>query len=290
MDTDYLTAFISVVENQSFSLAGEQLHLTQPAISKRIQTLEKLLDVQLFDRSQKKLQLTDAGRQLVNPARNVLSELQNLKLTIQNLEAEVSGELKITCSHHIGLHRLPPVLKRFTRQAPHVNLKFSFAESEKAYRELRNNQTDLAFITIEDDCGPDFTAHLSLDDPMSLVCAHSHPLAGLAQPEFDDIACHSAILPDEGTYLFKRVHQLFRERNRPLQANMPTNYLETIKMMVHAGLGWSVLPNLMIDETLYVLNVRDVKIHRNLGMATLTNRVMSRASSAFIASAREIWG
>lgn len=60
-------------------------------------------------------------------------------------------------------------------------------------------------------------------------------------------------------------------------------------MMVHAGLGWSVLPNLMIDETLCALNVEQLKISRNLGIVTLNKRVISRASSAFISSTRQIW-
>mgnify|MGYP000527697739 CR=1 FL=1 len=93
MDTQALTAFLSVAELQSFSEAAEKLHLTQPAVSKRIATLEKQLDCRLFDRIGRHVHLTEAGRSLLPVAQRVLQELRNARRQINDLRGTVAGRL-----------------------------------------------------------------------------------------------------------------------------------------------------------------------------------------------------
>ncbi len=289
MDTVYLTAFIATADLSSISLAAEQLNLTQPAVTKRIQNLERLLNVTLFDRSQRTLMLTDAGRELLPMARNIVGEIKNLHLIAQRPGQAISGELSIVCSHHIGLHRLPPVLQRYCEAYPDVKLNFTFAESEKALRKLANQQTDFAFITIDENALKTYQVHLTLTDRMHAVCALNHPLSQHARRTLTDLTEFDAILPDERTYLFSVVNQIFKNHNLTLPINMTTNYLETIKMMVNAGLGWSVIPDLMIDEYLRVLNIPELQIDRRLGIISLKRRLLSRAGQAFVEMTEEVW-
>jgi len=108
MDMANLSAFIAIAETGSFSGAGERLHLTQPAISKRIAGLEQQLDVRLFDRLGREVTLTEAGRALLPRAYQILNVLDDTRRALTNLTGEVSGRLTLATSHHIGLHRLPP--------------------------------------------------------------------------------------------------------------------------------------------------------------------------------------
>ena len=148
MDTQALTAFLSVAELQSFSEAAEKLHLTQPAVSKRIATLEKQLDCRLFDRIGRHVHLTEAGRSLLPVAQRVLQELRNARRQINDLRGTVAGRLTMGISHHIGLHRLPPVLREFTRRYPAVQLDIDFMDSELAHQRILQGEMDLAVITL----------------------------------------------------------------------------------------------------------------------------------------------
>lgn len=111
MDLANLNAFIAIAETGSFSEAGERLHLTQPAVSKRIAGLEQQLGVRLFDRLGREIGLTQAGRALLPRAYQILNVLDDTRRALTNLSGEVSGRLTLATSHHIGLHRLPALLR-----------------------------------------------------------------------------------------------------------------------------------------------------------------------------------
>ena len=112
MDTQNLKAFLLVAESGSFSLAAEKLHLTQPADSKRVAQLEEQLDTHLFDRIGRNVSITEAGEALLPHARAVQLELQAAEQSVRDLAGEVTGQLRLATSHHIGLHRLSRVSLR----------------------------------------------------------------------------------------------------------------------------------------------------------------------------------
>ncbi len=148
MDLANLNAFIAIAETGSFSGAGERLHLTQPAISKRIAGLEQQLKVRLFDRLGREVGLTEAGRALLPRAYQILNVLDDTRRALTNLSGEVTGRLTLATSHHIGLHRLPPLLREFTRRYPQVALDIQFLDSEVAYEEILHGRAELAVITL----------------------------------------------------------------------------------------------------------------------------------------------
>ena len=105
MDLANLQTFIAIAEQRSFSLAGERLHVTQPAISKRIASLEEQLGIRLFDRIGRETRLTEAGRALLPRAYRIVNELDDARRALNNLSGTVSGRLSVATSHHIGLRR-----------------------------------------------------------------------------------------------------------------------------------------------------------------------------------------
>lgn len=297
MDIDSLLAFVTVYKERSFSKAAEKLALTQPAVTKRVQSLEKQLNSSLFERLQRDILLTEAGEALYPHALSILHELDNARHAINNLSKRIEGELRIVASHHIGLHRLPLVLKEFSKLYPKVDLKLNFLDSESAYPILSDNQADIAFITIPDSLAQDYICHLTWDDPMSFICSQHHSLANLSKVQTSDLAQHNAILPSRSTLTYRVVEAMFLKSKLELNASIPTNYLETMKMMASVGMGWTVLPNTMIDEELTVLPVdlantieTRSKLSRNLGAVSYRKKSMSNAANAFIEVAESIWG
>ncbi|MCW8890471.1 MAG: LysR family transcriptional regulator [Sedimenticola sp.] len=283
MDINELKAFLAVAETESFSLAGEQLHLTQPAVSKRVASLESELNTRLFDRISRNISLTEAGRQLLPRAQQMLYELEDIRRSISNLTGEVSGTLTMGTSHHIGLRRLPPALKHYSRRYPQVQLDIRFMDSETACSAVQHGGLELAIVTLPTEPLANLTTQPIWEDPLLFVASCEHPLAGQQQVTLKDLVDYPAVLVAQGTYTRRILEQALEPLGLQLQIGMATNYFETLKMMVSIGLGWSLLPESMTeDPELKVLAVSELKLSRTLGAVTHTNRSLSNAARAMV--------
>ncbi|TBU84407.1 LysR family transcriptional regulator [Phytopseudomonas dryadis] len=282
MDLATLNAFIAIAELGSFSEAAMRLHLTQPAVSKRIASLEQQLRVRLFDRLGREVSLTEAGRALLPRAYQILNVLEDTRRALTNLNGEITGRLTLATSHHIGLHRLPPLLRAFTRAYPQVALDIQFLDSEVAYEEVFHGRAELAVITLAPETREPVRAVAVWDDPLDFVTAPEHPLARDSGVSLADVALHPAVFPGGNTFTHHIVQRLFEAQGLTPNIAMSTNYLETIKMMVSIGLAWSVLPRTMLDEQVSRLPLPGIQLSRQLGYIVHTERTLSNAARAFM--------
>ncbi|AHG40418.1 LysR family transcriptional regulator [Pseudomonas syringae CC1557] len=282
MDLANLNAFIAIAETGSFSGAGERLYITQPAISKRIAGLEQQLNVRLFDRLGREVSLTEAGRALLPRAYQILNVLDDTRRALTNLTGEVTGRLTLATSHHIGLHRLPPVLRAFTRAYPKVALDIQFLDSEVAYDEILHGRAELAVITLAPEPHSLIRAVPVWDDQLEFVAAPEHPLANSGQMKLEDIVRYPAVFPGGNTFTHHIVSKLCESQGLKPNIAMSTNYMETIKMMVSIGLAWSVLPLTMLDEQVARIPLPGVQLNRQLGYILHTERTLSNAARAFM--------
>lgn len=282
MDIQNLKAFLLVAESGSFSLAAERLHLTQPAVSKRIALLEDQLGVGLFDRIGRNIGLTEAGEALLPHAKTVQREMQAALQSVRDLSGDIAGQLRLATSHHIGLHRLPPVLSYFSGSFPEVLIDIDFMDSEQAYELIMQGKVELAVVTLAPTSEASLVTLPLWPDPLDFMVATHHPLAGRPDWSLRVLSEHPAILPGLNTYTGQIVKKLFDRHELDLQVSMATNYLETIRMMASVGLGWTVLPRSMADESLQTLRLRKTRIERTLGIVYHRGRSLSRAANAFI--------
>ncbi|HUH37389.1 MAG TPA: LysR family transcriptional regulator [Spongiibacteraceae bacterium] len=291
LETQALRAFLAVAESGSFSQAGEALHLTQPAVSKRIATLESQLDCRLFDRvsgrAGRKASLTEAGRALLPAARRILQDVEDAVRSIRELRGQVAGILSLGISHHIGLHRLPPLLKAYTQRYPEVTLDIAFLDSEQAYSQVLQGQRDLGVITLAPDNQPPLEQFVVWRDELVIAVAPGHPLAAKDPIDLATLSAHRAILPGLNTYTGQIITHLFQQHDLPLEAAMSTHYLESLKMLVSIGLGWGVLPRTLLDDSVRDLTLRGQSLGRELGCVFHRDRHLSNAAAAFIALLRE---
>lgn len=293
MDFPSLKAFVAVAESGSFSRAAEQLFMTQPAISKRVAALEEDLGTPLFDRLGRSIQLTEAGEKFLASARRILTDIAISREEVHSLSESVGGRLRLATSHHVGIHRLPPVLKAFTQAHPDVELDLLFMDSELACAEVANGTIELAVVTLPDQLDGTLITHLVWPDPLSIVCAADHPLAdvisdiltndALAMISPARLTQFNAVLPARGTVTRSILLNALRPFNVTVETTLETNYLETIKMMVSVGLGWSALPSNMIDAEIIEVPVSGLSMQRQLGSVQLKGRTLSRAALAFLA-------
>ena len=281
MDIQNIRAFLMVAETQSFSRAAEKLFITQPAISKRISTLENSLDCTLFDRLGKNIHLTQAGHALVPGYQRILSEIDESKRIISTLRNKVSGHLKFGTSHHIGLHRLPPILRQYTQKNPEVELNIRFMDSEQAAALILKGDIEIALITLPDHIEPPLKIIPIWVDTLRIVVANDHVLAKQKNTTIKQLSEHGVLLQAQSTHTRDIIDQALK-LNPEIKIIMESNYLETIKAMIQNGLGWGVLPESMIDNSLHVLNVKNTKMVRKLGVLLHASRTLSSAAEALL--------
>ncbi|MFT7300647.1 MAG: DNA-binding transcriptional LysR family regulator [Porticoccus sp.] len=282
MDTQLLEAFIAVTETGSFSIAADRIHITQPAVSKRIALLEEQLNCRLFDRIARTATLTEAGDALLPRANQILREIADTTQAINDLSGDISGRLRLAISHHIGLHRLPPILKRFSQEQPDVTIDVDFMDSEKAYEGILQGRFEIAAITLAPEPHPKIKAKTIWPDPLVFMISDDHPLLKEVNPTLGDLRNYPAILPGLSTYTGRMTRALFEQQSVPLPPTMTTNYLETIKMMVSIGLGWSLLPESMLEPGIRAVPIVGAHIQRELGYIHHREKSLSNAAKAFI--------
>ncbi len=280
MDLASLRAFVEVAREGSFSQAAETLFLTQPAISKRIAGLEVELATRLFDRAGRQVLLTEAGRHLLPRAERIIHELTDIRRELSNLSGEVAGRLAMATSHHIGLHRLPLVLRTYSDRHPRVELDIHFMESEKACQAVEHGELELAVVTLPLSPAETLNTEVVWQDPLCPVVGLDHPLAKQKKVTLKALLTHPAVLPTRGTYTRTILEQRINRLHGQVNCTLSTDYLETLKMMVSIGLGWSLLPEILLDDHLKPLAIPELDLTRSLGIVTHRKRTLSNAARA----------
>jgi DNA-binding transcriptional LysR family regulator len=282
MDTQSQAAFVEVADGHSFTLAAEHLHLSQPAISKRITVLEEQIGQRLFDRVGRTVNLTDAGRTLLPYARKALQDIEDARRALSQLDGKVSGRLSIGTSHHIGLHRLPPALRAYTQQYPAVDLDIHFMDSEVACQLVVAGKLELGIVTLPTQPLEQLEQREIWPDPLTVVIGREHPLAKRKRVNLSELAQHPAVLPDEQTYTHRIVTRELERHGLTPRIRLATNYLETLKMLASIGLGWTVLPESMLDDSLRPLAMPQLTMHRRLGIVWHQRRTISSPAQALM--------
>lgn len=281
MDINHLNAFIEAARHQSFSLAAEALFITQPAISKRINQLENELGTPLFNRINRKVTLTEAGHALLPRVQTLRNELEDIRRIASNLSGNLQGFLVLGTSHHIGLHRLPPALAYFNREHPSVRLDLHFVDSEQACLAVERGELELALITLPTELPEQLQAQHIWTDRMHVVASPDHPLSRQAETSLDELVKYRCVMPGKDTYTYRIIRHSLAPHDSQLDVYISTNYLETLKMLVSAGLGWSLIPHTMLDASLATVRT-PFTLQRHLGVIFHRKRTLSNAAKILL--------
>ena len=274
-------AFVKVMETGSISMAADQLFITQPAVTKRIHSLEDYFGVKLFESAGRGVQATHAAHSLLPKVKNWLNELGDIHHTLSHDQTQIKGKLKVGTSHHIGLHHLPEHLKAYVQQYPDVTLDVHFVDSEQAHEKVLAGDLELAFLTLP----PTLDDRLSYvplwNDPLVFVAAAFNTLAAKANLSLEDLIQYPSLLPASHTYTSQITLAEFEKKGLKPKITMSNNPLESIRMLASIGLGWSVLPQTMVSKDLVTLDL-DLEMKRQLGMVWHPARTQSKAAKALV--------
>lgn len=285
MNTTNLTTFITVMQTGSISAAAEKLYITQPAVSKRVKSLEEEFGVALFDTIGRGIVATDAAYELLPYAKKWLEDYESCKANLLHAKEVAMGRLVIGTSHHIGLHHLPPVLKHFIQTYPAVQVEVQFMDSETAHKAVLEGEVALAFLTLPPTFDRRLEYHTLWSDPLYFVTGVLSPLAQESDVSLLKLARHPAILPAANTFTSQITLAEFAKHNLRPYATMSTNPLESIRMLVSVGLGWSVLPETLINQDLVKIDMKEeLELQRHLGLVINPSITRSSGTQALLTS------
>ncbi|AIK01588.1 LysR family transcriptional regulator [Moraxella catarrhalis] len=283
MNTTNLATFVAVMQTGSISSAAEKLYITQPAVSKRIKNLEDEFGTALFDTVGRSIIPTAAAYDLLPFVRRWLDDYEACKASLQHAKEVASGRLVIGTSHHIGLHHLAHVLKRFIQTYPAVQLEVRFVDSEEAHKAVLEGEISLAFLTLPPTFDRRLNYHTLWSDPLYFVTGTLSPLAQKSKVSLLQLAHYPAILPAANTFTSQITLAEFAKHNLRPYATMSTNPLESIRMLVSVGLGWSVLPETLINQDLIKIDMAEnIELQRHLGLVTNPNLTRSASMQALL--------
>ena len=283
MNTTNLATFVAVMQTGSISGAAEKLYITQPAVSKRIKNLEDEFGTALFDTVGRSIIPTAAAYDLLPFVRRWLDDYEACKASLQHAKEVASGRLVIGTSHHIGLHHLAHVLKRFIQTYPAVQLEVRFVDSEEAHKAVLEGEISLAFLTLPPTFDRRLNYHTLWSDPLYFVTGTLSPLAQKSKVSLLQLAHYPAILPAANTFTSQITFAEFAKHNLRPYATMSTNPLESIRMLVSVGLGWSVLPETLINQDLIKIDMAEnIELQRHLGLVTNPNLTRSASMQALL--------
>ena len=234
-----LKVFEAVSRHLSFSRAAEELHLTQPAVSMQVKSLEEQAGLPLFEQVGKKIHLTEAGAEVARFALEVHSGLKDCEDTLAAIRGVSGGRLHLAVVS-TAKYFAPRLLAEFSRRHPGVTVKLSVTNREQVIGELQANQVDLAIMG-RPPRGLDVEATAFAKHPHGIIAAPEHPLASRRGLELSRLAGENFLIREPGSGTRMSMERVFAEHGVKLASSMELASNETIKQAVMAGMGLSFL-------------------------------------------------
>ena len=241
MDLRQLEILRAVAQTGSFTSAGEQLHLSQSAVSRQILLLEEELNEQLFLRLGRKIRITPAGTTLLGLSQRMFEDLEQTRASILESQQTVKGTLRLVGGMTVCLYVFPPLLKAFRKEHPGVDVKLMPGATPRLIRQLRNGTADLGLLTLPVD-DPALVSVPVLREELLLVTAPQHPLARKKQVTPKDLARQPFILFEAGSGTRKTIEQFFLSEGISPAVVTETENVEIIKALVRINLGVTIIP------------------------------------------------
>lgn len=278
-----LKAFLVLAEEQHFTRAARRCHLTQPAFSALIQSLEDALGVRLFDRSTRRVELTPEGRHFHQSAPRLLNDIESLVGEMRDLVSKRRGRVSVAALPSLAAGWLPRIYAAYSAMYPGVELALHDALLEPRLQQVREGAVDMALAARGRDMSG-LAMEPLCEDRFYLVCRRDHALAGRPEVEIADLRGERMIHLGKGS----SIRQSLVEHLGPeeMSATLEVDHLATVSGLILAGLGLSLVPGM----TLFHFRHADLKIvplasgsaiTRRLYLVRREHRSLSQAAAAF---------
>jgi DNA-binding transcriptional LysR family regulator len=288
MQIENFKIFADLVETKSFSKAAKINAITQSAVSQQARAMERHFKSLLIDRSQKQFQLTREGQRVYEASKDLLHSYDKLSSELQEMKKIISGTIRISTIYSIGLHELPPFIKRFLVDFPSVNVRVEYRRSNLVYEDILHNSVDFGLVAF-----PVRTRQIEQlpfrDDRLVVIAHPNHPLAQFSEVgvELKQLAGQRFIGFDPDIPTRKAVDQIFRENKLDIDPVMEFDNIETVKRAVEIDHGIAIVPQATVLQeqqqgTLVVIPFKNKEFTRPLAILHRKGRVLTPAMKKFI--------
>jgi len=290
MELHQLKCFMAVVEEGGFNKATVKLNITQPALSYQIKRLEGELGVSLFHRRPNGITPTEAGRVLLQNAKEVFESVRRARQAVDLRSKGVTGEIRVGTVESIGIYFLPAVLKKIKEKYPMVQTAVTYGQSGEVMDALLSDRLDLAMIA-----NPRFDRRLGfetiVEDKVSLVCARGHSFFGKFTIKPHELRGLRFISVAPETPTGTLVRDYLAKHGVSVDVVVTTPSVGTVKKMVEAGIGLAFLPDMVTSEDLWCNGMPlnqlwriEVRPHliRRIVLVTWKNAPCSNVIQAFV--------
>lgn len=246
MEVHQLRYFVAVADEGSFSRAAAREHVAQPSLSQQIQKLEAEMDQRLFDRLPRSVVVTEAGKCLLEYARKILVEIADARRCVDELKREVVGRLAVGAIPTIAPYVLPALIEKFQRRYPKVTLEIFEDTTERLVRRMEDGEVDVALVSTCDE-SPALERHSLGKEALLALVPKGHPLAKKQKIKWSDLKSQKFLLLHEMHCLSAQVYQFLAAHHLRPELTVRGAQLGTIARMVAAGMGVTLVPQMMIE-------------------------------------------
>jgi len=284
MDIQQLRSFAAVARHRHFTRAAAELHVGQPAVSQHVRRLEAELGVRLLSRTTRSVELTEAGRLLLERSERALGELDAAVAELAELRGLVRGRLTIGAMQWLEPYDLPAALATFHELHPAIDIRVVEEVAQEMLGAVLADRLDVAFVPIEDGLSPGLSSKLLFEDELVLVVAESHPLAKRTQVQVAALRAEPFVFLREGTGLRRAVEESARAAGFEPNARFETNELSRVLALVARGLGVSAVSRAVAKaatDQVVALRLRPA-LRRQVGLVWRAGRHRTPAANAFL--------
>lgn len=287
LSTHQLHVFLVAAETLNFTQAAQQLQMTQPSVSQHVQALEEHFDLQLFLRSGRSIELTDAGMALIPLAREMVYLSTHLEEMMASLKGNIHGHLVVGCSTSTGRYLLPKMLASFHHQFPQVRATCQVTTQAQALQMLNEGKVHLALAS-DPPFAQDMEFRKITRESVILIAPARHPWAKRKKIDLQDLDAADFILPEEGSETHSAVREGLAELGYSiyqLKNLVSLGSLEAIALSVQEGLGVGFVPELivkrLVQNKVVTVEIEGLKIGRDVYVARNSRRPATGAQNAF---------
>jgi LysR family transcriptional regulator, transcriptional activator of the cysJI operon len=288
MQIESLKVFCDLAETQSFTRAAQINNVTQSAVSQQISSLERLFKSLLIERSKKRFRLTREGQVLYDYSKQIIQTFDALQSRLQEIKEIISGTIRVATIYSIGLHDLPPYIKKFLKSYPTVNVHVEYRRANQVYEDVIGNVVDVGLVAY-----PVRDSKLEVEqirkDPLVLICNPQHALAKSKTVRMKSLSGQKFIGFEPDIPTRKALDKLLKEHSVHVQHVMEFDNIETVKRAVEIDAGVAIVPESTVvqevaKQSLTQVRLEDGDFSRPLAAIYKKSKVLSPAMKEFIAT------
>ncbi|PTM57799.1 LysR family transcriptional regulator [Desmospora activa] len=271
--------FVKIVETKSFTKAGEELGMTQSAVSHAISSLESALGFQLIIRNRSGAVITTNGEKMLAHMRNILRHTELMKQDAESIMGLQKGKVRVGTFESVMINWMPDILGQFQHQFPDIKVELIEGDYQAIIQWLLEGRLDLGFILEMERMNVDF--HPLKDDHLSLLIPWDHPLSQEREPSIEQVAAYPFIMPKKGCD--EHVRRMFQAQDLDPDVRFVIKDVHSIIAMVKSRIGISIMPELTLPKHMDKVKTTRIceEVYRTIGIAAPAFGRLSPAAKKF---------